>query len=773
MSSFIPASTAAALARLESPPAFSPRRGSAASPPASPLRAGYGGGGSTSGREGGVASGKTSLQLIEEVEVVCAGVIVRSDGMRFCSKLAKDCQIGCHVTKKVPLRKGTFHMCCPGKVGQCFTEPALPLEKVPPRQNEPDNPLELRQYEVPVWRSFILDCINQPSLADSLEQANSFVREDGSTSPLSQWTEVEVASPEQHQKLIASMKTPGLKLRLPQLEPSNPDVAPLPSVDEVKTKFTKSEEGRNLSTEVDHLADLIVTIVGSVQEEAQKTQRHRERVNQSIRALDDKLLHAGRTTGVVTGMIGSQPLSNDDIIPSGATVWEAVTGVRKALEEVTQADTEGIRNEMRRNLSSAEESLLERIRALESSIEASFQETSGFLEVLTANLGSQRNRIDRLEPSGSTTGPRGMQAHQDSGSTNARLEAIDERVADLEDSGCTGAAGEELREVVYGLRQSVTDLSRQSLGQKTLVFEEREIQSVDDVVDIMNTTGDATELGVYVDLHSLMVIMVRAQLNGKEYSDRHYASKRVERSALDSDILASLTHDSPPYLFSEKKNGTTLVEPPKGFGANVIDFNAYDVGSACARKTMEKMIARAVKVLRKRLTSRAASDRLAIVLLENAERQSAHLMQFMTNFHQDLVHTCHFESKAAWGLVGRCVRAVFIHLYEIRAELAEIESYDTIAEKAEFAFTMINSTMSMWDIIDKDFRSHPVVMNEVQLFSLENRIDVSQLLKVEQMAKEARDAVKASTAQLARLEKALVQVKQEVGNLRTELGKRK
>ena len=77
---------------------------------------------------------------------------------------------------------------------------------------------------------------------------------------------------------------------------------------------------------------------------------------------------------------------------------------------------------------------------------------------------------------------------------------------------------------------------------------------------------------------------------------------------------------------------------------------------------------------------------------------------------------------------------------------------------------MVDNTLVMQDIIDKGFRSHPVIIREIQLFLLEQRVDRSQLLLVDKTSKEARD-------KSGKLESLLEKTRQELGSLKAAVAK--
>ena len=151
--------------------------------------------------------------------------------------------------------------------------------------------------------------------------------------------------------------------------------------------------------------------------------------------------------------------------------------------------------------------------------------------------------------------------------------------------------------------------------------------------------------------------------------------------------------------------------------------------------------------------------------------QADTLVKYIPQFVEDLRDTSDFTEPNAYKVVGRCMRALFTDLCNTRSELVNIGTFGTLEEKAEFAWTMIETTLRMNEIIDKNFRGHQIISNELQLYMLESRVDRSRIVKVEEADVAAVKASSEATSKLKKLESDLEKVKMEFGNIKAAVSK--
>ena len=762
--SFLPSNAADVVSRVIEESSSSP----SASLMSTPLRS-SGGGGVNDGSAGeGAASGKTKLFSIGAIVVVCGGVIQTSGGVRFCTQLACNCTIKRHKTNKVVLETHTFHIYVFGKAYQAFTEPVLHKDRIP--QDAPGNPVEEQEWSTAGWRSYITACMNHENLSDVMQCIKAVKIEGDASSDESQWVYAEVVEPAEHEKLVAGMKTPGRKIRMPAWDGGDtysdvPNIIDLFA--EVKAEDSLSESS---GPGVAALAAHVNTVMEKFKSKAVTKAQYDTGIRGAVIALDDSQQRTGRIMQVMQGMMGSTP-EGSDLIPVGSTVWDAISAIHSELEarKLAGGPDDG---------GAALTALGSRFTEMNSRLTNNWKRLGDRVTLIEQGISAMKGDIRESFAKSFVTFKALMKADAVNESVAAAsygsdplvmdmLQDLQDRLDSLEDDRTDPPTGEQLEE----LRIYMGELEKRTSNVRHFAFDGGSLGSLEDVQEVLAQSKDKG-LGVYVDIMSLMIIMVTKQLSGKEQADKQYSSTRIDRSSLESELIASVSHEAPGCFFSAKMGGSELTETIDGFGAPMGSYEIWDVGSSCQRIQLTKLLTRKVKALTKLLTTRAPGDRLAKELLDQAEKQVIQLMLFITNFNQDLVNSCHFTPKAAWGLVGRCVRAIFTHLHGIRVELGECETFTSVDEKAEFAHTMIRSTMEMWDIIDNGFRTHPIVMREVQLFTLEHRVDAEQLEAVRALAKEARDLAKVADAKAEKFKAECVLLKQECGNLKAKLNKK-
>ena len=200
-------------------------------------------------------------------------------------------------------------------------------------------------------------------------------------------------------------------------------------------------------------------------------------------------------------------------------------------------------------------------------------------------------------------------------------------------------------------------------------------------------------------------------------------------------------------------------------------YEKYCIGTYCAKNLITTKLTRIYKSIERSLNTKAKGDRLAKELLSRAKSQADDLVKYIPQFMDDLRDTSDFPQPAAHQVVGRCMRSLFTDLYNTRSQLLNIGTFETLEAKAEFAWTMIETTLRMEDVIDKHFRGHQIISNELQLFMLESRVDRSRLERVEQAGIDAKEASEEAVSKISKVEAAVEKVRQDLGNLRTAVNK--
>ena len=129
--------------------------------------------------------------------------------------------------------------------------------------------------------------------------------------------------------------------------------------------------------------------------------------------------------------------------------------------------------------------------------------------------------------------------------------------------------------------------------------------------EIDNLSGLRDVMGLFTMVGSTVV-------SGMERAKGIHTSSQIDRSADESDLLASLAHERPACLFSATAdcNPNKLVKRNKGFGPNCDTYLAYDGSRVAYKSTIEDRIRDAVVTLRADFDMTRKGDRLKDCLLE-------------------------------------------------------------------------------------------------------------------------------------------------------------
>ena len=126
------------------------------------------------------------------------------------------------------------------------------------------------------------------------------------------------------------------------------------------------------------------------------------------------------------------------------------------------------------------------------------------------------------------------------------------------------------------------------------------------------------KIGGCLDVFSVFVMMVG--VTGVEHANQLYSSSKVDRAAKDSDILATLSHDQPSYLFG-KKDGR-LSSLTQGFGVNLRDYAPFDESLKSTKTMILSRIDNLASSLSANLDSTNKGDRLQLCMIRKSVAQA-------------------------------------------------------------------------------------------------------------------------------------------------------
>jgi hypothetical protein len=136
----------------------------------------------------------------------------------------------------------------------------------------------------------------------------------------------------------------------------------------------------------------------------------------------------------------------------------------------------------------------------------------------------------------------------------------------------------------------------------------------------------------------------------------------------------------------------------------------------------------------------------------------------MDEFYKQLTKEAKFKDEAAWRLVGRCVAAIFGSMADYRAKVTLIENPKPLENKAKIMWCVLQCHVVMEQFMAVKFQGHPIVVKEITMFMLTERIDPDDLAKMNTKLDLQKTANTMTTTKVAELEKTLNKLKQAFDN---------
>lgn len=259
--------------------------------------------------------------------------------------------------------------------------------------------------------------------------------------------------------------------------------------------------------------------------------------------------------------------------------------------------------------------------------------------------------------------------------------------------------------------------------------------------------------GLYWDLFSVLIMMGPRRHSGKEMADVNYSSQRTNMTNFENNLAAAMTHELPHCLFG--KPSGDISQPKDGFGG-VSSFNEWmgEDGNEPYRDLLQRRLEDFLDGLTGAYTELPESA-LAGLLVNNIRNQFTRLIGFIESFYCDLVHRAHFPAKSAWILVGRCVAAVFQAQHGARGRVSRLVQFNDILTRGMFAWAVLQCHIIMDRFIRLNFQGHPLIVKELSLFMLTDRVDPAGF-KIQQLKlKSVEDTLQQLSTQVTSLKRAV------------------
>jgi hypothetical protein len=165
---------------------------------------------------------------------------------------------------------------------------------------------------------------------------------------------------------------------------------------------------------------------------------------------------------------------------------------------------------------------------------------------------------------------------------------------------------------------------------------------------------------------------------------------------------------------------------------------------------------------------KGASNRsLALSLIGDVKTQWSSLCSFIDSFYIELTGVANFPKDKAWKLTGRCVAAVFTTMGPYRASVSCLDDLVSLENKSACMWGVLQCHRVVSEFDKVDYRGHPVVVTELNLFLLIERIDPTIILQNEENIKKLESENKAAQSELKRVTETCSKMSRDFTNLNT------
>ena len=270
------------------------------------------------------------------------------------------------------------------------------------------------------------------------------------------------------------------------------------------------------------------------------------------------------------------------------------------------------------------------------------------------------------------------------------------------------------------------------------------------------------------DLFSVMVCMGAQGLTGKERSDKiHSAEKGRTGSALEGDLVASVTHKRPLCLFGE---GSKLARLDQGFAMCKTHEHWIGAGEHVShRQELTNQIQSYTEGIMGQIGEAITpATLLAHLLLSLNVMQWNAIAGFMDMFYLDLVAKCKFDPGKAWKLVAACVAAIFKATQPFRSKVILLEDSTKLSQKAAFMWATFQTHRVIDSFVSVQFQSHPFIVTEISLFMVRERVDAKEVADLGAKCKKAEESSNKAAGEVKRLLEAHNDLKRKHDALHAE-----
>ena len=696
--------------------------------------------------------------------------------MRFCRKPRNTCEVVSHSKSKALLRRGCLYPYVPKKgTNQVRLEPSLPLSLVPTQDTL--NMLLLEEKPIALWQTYMDACKAAEIHTGRIELSRSVP---GSPATPPTWDDT--LEPPSLQELADAddFKTPrkvriisSLKRETDEIHTEPPEIGNISPLNLDLTKVTPlSDKSRSVGNQAlrriifqwDGLAEKFGNLKSRLLSNEIISQQMRDDVVAQFLESNFYVNELGNKARLLAARLGSDGRFDQ----AEASVWETLNILQEEVDQITKLVK--IFQAQLGELSGS--AVLKNVAFMENNLEKLAKAFKSSMIAINGRLISLETTVHKLSQEESSRDDpfvfnpiNGVDATLRS-ELDGRLRKLHDKVKTLEDT--INARQDEWEEGGRGTYQPSgassfppqdsaafdsllgrLDILESRATDETCLFGGFQFSTIHDVMTFV-TKFSVPTYAMYWDMMSALVCMRSRGETGKEQSERKYAAKKANvHSALEADLVASMSHERPLCLYSKDKK--ELATHDKGSAAcpsykiwmsggtqsywYQLD---YDFRSFCGGLTGT------MAVQGRALTE---GDFLAQSLIASMSGHFVKLTAFINDFYRELVDVAKFREEKAWILVGQCVAAIFETMRPFRSQVTLIEDSTPVENKCAFIWAVFQSHRVMEEFIQVGFKGHPAIVKQMSLFMVTERVDPSEILGMMAKVSKAEAAADKATAE--------------------------
>jgi hypothetical protein len=541
------------------------------------------------------------LCLVRNVEDVCGGEI-KGGGLviRFCSKPRDMCDVASHTKGKATLKPGCLYPYVPKKgTNQVRLEPCLPLTLVPP--DETLGMLLLEEKSIALWQTYMDAC-----KASECRTGRNELGELNPRGEIPDWEEHVEAPSLEDLANADDFKTPKkVRIMAPwKREPDDayhepPEIGSVPPLNidlsdilplEGLQKTPKNQALLRIMLEWDGLALNFGTLKSRFLAHETLTGQMKEDVLAQFLESNHYVNELGNKARILAARIGKDGRKDEP----EASVWETLNILHEGIDQ-TNYEVKSFHEKLTKILDS---SILKDVLIMGMNMGKLAKAYKQSMTAINGRLITLETQVDKMAREGGTEGDdqfnfNSMSSFDASVRADVdgrirklqdRIRLVEEKAKDIKPTASENVQGDNLGRNgsdIHHTGRSPEDLGLNSasyeslLGRldilesratdKTCVFGGFHFSTIHDVITFVTTYGVPT-CAMYWDMMSAMVCMRSKGETGKEQSERKYAAQKANvHSALEADLVASMSHERPLCLYSKDKK--ELATYDKGFAA--------------------------------------------------------------------------------------------------------------------------------------------------------------------------------------------------------------